>query len=100
MEIYPNEAVLVYTSPNGIIYNVNLISKDKAPKNYLDLIDPRLSAAWAGKLAIPPYVAWLAELSLNWGQEKSRTSRASSWRSAAAGCATAKRNASSVVNFQ
>ena len=70
MEIYPNEAVLVYTSPNGIIYNVNLIAKDKAPKNYFDLIDPRLSPAWAGKLAIPPYVAWLAELSLNWGQEK------------------------------
>jgi ABC-type Fe3+ transport system substrate-binding protein len=70
MEIYPTEAVLVYTSPNGIIYNVNLIPKDKAPKNYLDLVDPRLSPAWAGKLAIPPYVAWLAELSLNWGQEK------------------------------
>jgi ABC-type Fe3+ transport system substrate-binding protein len=70
MEIYPNEAVLVYTSPNGIIYNVNLIPKDKAPRNYLDLIDPRLSPAWAGKLAIPPYVAWLAELSLNWGREK------------------------------
>lgn len=30
MEIYPNEAVLVYTSPNGIIYNVNLIPKDNA----------------------------------------------------------------------
>jgi ABC-type Fe3+ transport system substrate-binding protein len=70
MEIFPNETVLVYTSPNGIIYNVNLISKDKAPKSYLDLVDPRLSPSWAGKLAIPPYVAWLAELSLNWGQEK------------------------------
>ena len=70
MEIYPNEAVLVYTSPNGIVYNANLIAKDKAPKNYLDLVDPRLSPSWAGKLAIPPYVAWLAELSLNWGQEK------------------------------
>jgi iron(III) transport system substrate-binding protein len=70
MEIYPNEAVLVYTSPNGIVYNTNLIPKDKAPKNYLDLVDPRLSPSWAGKLAIPPYVAWLAELSLNWGQEK------------------------------
>ena len=70
MEIYPNEAVLVYTSPNGIIYNVNLVPKDKAPKSYLDLVDPRLSATWAGKLAIPPYVAWLAELSLNWGNEK------------------------------
>jgi ABC-type Fe3+ transport system substrate-binding protein len=70
MEIYPGETVLVYTSPNGIIYNSNLISKDKAPKNYTDLVDPRLSPSWAGKLAIPPYVAWLAELSLNWGQEK------------------------------
>jgi ABC-type Fe3+ transport system substrate-binding protein len=70
MEIFPGEGVLVYTSPNGIIYNANLIPKDKAPKSYMDLIDPRLSAAWAGKLAIPPYVAWLAELSLNWGQEK------------------------------
>ena len=70
MEIYPNEAVLVYTSPNGIIYNVNLVPKDKAPKNYLDLVDPRLSPVWAGKLAIPPYVAWLAELSLNWGNDK------------------------------
>lgn len=70
MEIYPNETVLTYTSPNGIIYNVNLISKDKAPRSYLDLVDPKLSPTWAGKIAIPPYVAWLAELSLNWGTEK------------------------------
>jgi ABC-type Fe3+ transport system substrate-binding protein len=70
MEIFPDETVLVYTSPNGMIFNVNLIPKDKAPKSYLDLVDPRLSPTWAGKLAIPPYVAWLAELSLNWGQEK------------------------------
>jgi ABC-type Fe3+ transport system substrate-binding protein len=70
MEIFPGEGVLVYTSPNGIIYNSNLVPKDKAPRGYADLVDPRLSPAWAGKLAIPPYVAWLAELSLNWGQEK------------------------------
>jgi ABC-type Fe3+ transport system substrate-binding protein len=70
MEIFPNEAVLVYTSPNGIVYNTKLISKEKAPKSYLDLVDPRLSPAWVGKVAIPPYVAWLAELSLNWGQDK------------------------------
>jgi iron(III) transport system substrate-binding protein len=70
MEIFPGEGILVYTSPNGIIYNSNLIPKDKAPKGYTDLVDPRLSPFWAGKLAIPPYVAWLAELSLNWGQEK------------------------------
>ena len=55
---------------NGIIYNSNLIPKDKTPKSYADLIDPRLSPAWAGKIAIPPYVAWLADLSLIWGSEK------------------------------
>ncbi|HXF74972.1 MAG TPA: extracellular solute-binding protein [Methylomirabilota bacterium] len=70
MEIFPGETVLVYTSPNGIIYNANLIPKDKAPKNYADLIDPKLSPVWAGKLAIPPYVAWLAELSLVWGKDR------------------------------
>jgi ABC-type Fe3+ transport system substrate-binding protein len=70
MEIFPREGVLVYTSPNGIIYNPNLIPKDKAPKGYADLVDPKLSPMWAGKMAIPPYVAWLAELSLVWGQEK------------------------------
>jgi iron(III) transport system substrate-binding protein len=72
MEIFPGEGVLVYTSPNGIIFNSTLIPKDKAPKSYADLVDPRLSPTWAGKLAIPPYVAWLAELSLNWGQEKAK----------------------------
>ncbi|HET9918090.1 MAG TPA: extracellular solute-binding protein [Candidatus Binatia bacterium] len=70
MEIYPGETVLTYTSPNGIVYNKDLIPKDKAPKNYADLVDPKLSPAWAGKIAIPPYVAWLAELSLVWGTEK------------------------------
>src|SRR5438445_2458160 len=70
MEIFPGQGVLVYTSLNGIIYNSNLISKDKSPKSYADLVDPRLSPTWAGKLAIPPYVAWLADLSLVWGQEK------------------------------
>ena len=70
MEIFPGETVLTYTSPNGIVYNKDLIPKDKAPKNYADLIDPKSSPTWAGKIAIPPYVAWLAELSLVWGQEK------------------------------
>src|SRR5215475_13119605 len=70
MEIFPAESVLVYTSLNGIIYNSNLIPKDKAPKNYADLVDSRLSPTWAGKLAIPPYVAWLVDLSLVWGHER------------------------------
>src|SRR5215813_13265298 len=72
MEIFPGESVLVYTSLNGIIYNSTLIPKDKTPKNYADLVDPRLSPAWAGKMAIPPYVQWIADLSLLWGQDKVR----------------------------
>jgi iron(III) transport system substrate-binding protein len=72
MEVLPGESVLVYTSLNGIIYNSNLIPKDKIPKSYADLIDPRLSPAWAGKMAIPPYVQWMADLSLLWGQDKVR----------------------------
>ena len=70
MEVLPNESVLVYTSINGILYNSNLLPKEKAPKSYMDLIDLQLSPTWAGKLAIPPYVGWLSDLSLIWGQEK------------------------------
>jgi ABC-type Fe3+ transport system substrate-binding protein len=70
MEILPGDTVLVYTSLQGILYNSNLVSKDKAPKTYEDLIDPKLSQTWAGKLAIPPYSSWLVELSLFWGEKK------------------------------
>ena len=70
MEVLPNESVLVYTSINGLLYNSNLLPKEKAPKSYMDLIDLQLSPTWAGKLAIPPYVGWLSDLSLIWGQEK------------------------------
>ena len=70
MELIVNEGVLVYTSPQGIIYNSNIISPDKAPRSYEDLIDPRLSPIWQGKLAIPPYPDWLSELTLIWGKEK------------------------------
>jgi iron(III) transport system substrate-binding protein len=72
MEVLPGESVLVYTSLNGIIYNSSIIPKEKAPKSYADLVDPRLSPTWAGKMAIPPYVQWMADLSLLWGQEKVR----------------------------
>lgn len=64
------KGVLVYSSPRGIIYNSKLIGADKAPKKYEDLIDPNLSATWAGKIAVPPYPNWLVELSLLWGEEK------------------------------
>lgn len=70
MEIFPEEGLLIFTSLRGIIYNSKLIPKEKAPKSYEDLIDPRLSGAWAGKLAIPPYVSWLAELSMIWSEDK------------------------------
>ena len=70
MEIFPSEGVLIFTSLRGMIYNSNLIPKDKAPKTYEDLVDPKLSPMWAGKLAIPPYVSWLVELSMIWSEDK------------------------------
>jgi ABC-type Fe3+ transport system substrate-binding protein len=70
MEIFPSEGLLIFTSLRGIIYNSKLIPKDKAPKSYEDLVDPKLSPAWAGKIAIPPYVSWLVELSMIWSEEK------------------------------
>jgi hypothetical protein len=91
---------VVYTSPNGIIYNTNLIPKDKAPKNYTDLVDPQLSPTWAGKVAIPPYVAWLAELSLNWGKEKVKDFARKLVAISGGAYVTVKRNASSAVNFR
>jgi ABC-type Fe3+ transport system substrate-binding protein len=62
MEIFPGEGVLVYTSPNGIVYNSNLVPKDKAPRRYEDLVDPDLVRT-SGKLAIPVSIAWLVKRS-------------------------------------
>ena len=70
MEIFPQETLLVYASFHGIIYNSNMIPKDKAPKGYEDLIDPAMSQTWAGKMAIPSYIHWLIRLSPLWGKEK------------------------------
>jgi ABC-type Fe3+ transport system substrate-binding protein len=70
MEIFPSEGLLIFTSLRGIIYNAKLIPKDKAPKSYEDLVDPKLSPTWGGKMAIPPYVSWLVELSMIWNEEK------------------------------
>jgi ABC-type Fe3+ transport system substrate-binding protein len=69
-EIVSWRGVLVYSSPRGIVYNANLIPAEKAPRTYEDLIYPRLSQTWAGKIAVPPYPNWLVELSLIWGEEK------------------------------
>jgi ABC-type Fe3+ transport system substrate-binding protein len=70
MEIFPSEGVLIFTSLRGIIYNSKIIPKDKAPKSYEDLVNPKLSSTWAGKIAIPPYVSWLVELSMIWKEDK------------------------------
>jgi ABC-type Fe3+ transport system substrate-binding protein len=70
MEIFPQETLLVYASFHGIIYNSNLIAKDKAPRGYEDLVDPVLSQTWAGKIAVPAYIHWLVRLSATWGKEK------------------------------
>ena len=72
MEILPGESVLVYISVQGIIYNSNLVPKDKAPKSYEDLVDPKLSPTWAGKLAIPPYTSWIVDLALITGEAKAK----------------------------
>lgn len=69
-ETVSRRGVLVYSSPRGIIYDSNLIPADKAPKSYDDLVDPKLSQTWAGKIAVPPYPNWLVELSLIWGEER------------------------------
>jgi len=70
MEVFPGEGVLIFTSLRGMIYNSKLIPKDKEPRSYEDLVDPKLSPTWAGKLAIPPYVSWLVELSMIWSEDK------------------------------
>jgi ABC-type Fe3+ transport system substrate-binding protein len=70
MEILPGETVLVYTSLQGILYNSNLLPKEQTPKKYEDLVEPKLSRSWAGKMAIPPYTSWLVELSLIWGEKR------------------------------
>ncbi len=70
MEIFPQESLLVYASFHGIIYNSSAIPKNKAPKNYEDLVDPALSQTWAGKMAIPAYPHWLLRLAPIWGKEK------------------------------
>jgi ABC-type Fe3+ transport system substrate-binding protein len=70
MEIFPGEGLLIFTSLRGMIYNSKIIPKDKAPRSYEDLVDPKLSPAWAGKMAIPPYVSWLVELSMIWKEDK------------------------------
>src|SRR5262244_847772 len=51
MEILPGETVLVYTSLQGILYNSNLLPKEQTPKKYEDLVEPKLSRSWAGKMA-------------------------------------------------
>ena len=100
MEIFPQESVLVYASFHGIIYNSNAIPKDKAPKNYEDLIDPALSPTWAGKMAIPAYIHWLIRVSPIWGKEKVFIFARKSRRWPAGACAKAKRSASSAANFR
>jgi ABC-type Fe3+ transport system substrate-binding protein len=70
MEILPGETVLVYTSLQGILYNSNLLPKEQTPKKYEDLVEPKFSRSWAGKMAIPPYTSWLVELSLIWGEKR------------------------------
>src|SRR5262245_20920864 len=70
MEILPGETVLVYTSLQGNLKKIKLVTKEQTPKKYEDLVEPKLSRSWAGKMAIPPYTSWLVELSLTWGEKR------------------------------
>ncbi len=73
MVIAPNgEGLLVRTDPDGIMYSPKVLPVEKAPKRYEDLVDPRLSGAWAGKVAVAPYPDWLAELSITWNADRVR----------------------------
>jgi len=73
MVIAPNgEGLLIRTDPDGIVYSPKVLAAEKAPKRYEDLVDPRLSGAWAGKLAVAPYPDWLCELTITWGVDRVR----------------------------
>ena len=80
MEIFPGEGVLVYTSPNGIIYNTNLIPKDKAPKNYTDLIDPRLSPDVDRKVGDPSLCRMACRVVVGLGSGKGKRFRSQARR--------------------
>lgn len=62
--------LLVRTGVNAIIYYPKALPPEKAPKRYEDLVDPKLDAAWAGKLAIAPYNDWLVDLVALWGHDR------------------------------
>ena len=102
MEIYPDEAVLVYTSPNGIVYNVNLVPKDKAPKNYLDLVDPALEPGLGGKISDTAIRRLAGGVCISTGAttKSEDFARKLVGDEREAGCATAKRNALSAANFR
>ena len=93
MEIFPSEGLLIFTSLRGMIYNSKLIPKDKAPKSYEDLVDPKLSPTWAGKMAIPPYVSWLVELSMIWSEDKVKNFTAQAGRAERRAVALQRRGA-------
>jgi len=64
---FPVKTVSDLHFSNGIVYNKDLIPKDKRPRT-MRLVDPKLSSL-GRKHRIPAHIAWLAELSLVWGRE-------------------------------
>lgn len=72
MELVPEETLLVFTSPEGILYNSNLIPSEKAPHSYEDLVNPTLDTLWAGKMATFVNNGWLVNLSWIWGRERTK----------------------------
>lgn len=60
--------ITVISQPRTIIYNTNLVPKDRAPKSMQDLLNPM----WKGKIATTPYVAGYEVLANNrsWGEKR------------------------------
>jgi len=55
---------------NVIGYNTKLVPKERAPKNWDDLLDPR----WKGKIAMDEEMySWYAAMVVAWGREKAQS---------------------------
>ncbi len=64
-----NHWVSLYSGYNVIGYNTNLVSKNEAPKNWADLLNP----LWKGKLGIDnEEYFWYAGMLKHWGEEKGK----------------------------
>jgi iron(III) transport system substrate-binding protein len=67
--ISPDKTLITFVSRiKTIVFNSNLISKDRAPRSMQDLLDPK----WRGKVATTPYAAGFETLGdeSSWGEAR------------------------------